>query len=87
MNGLKQPESLSVGPLQTKFDPVVSTFSKEEVLKQEENGRLWNPTVKHIVESLDKEDGDGGTAWYSSMKKPLFEYMEADSGRVYSAKR
>lgn len=39
------------------------------------------------MESLDNENRDTGKARYSHRKKLLLEYVEADNGRVWCAKR
>lgn len=43
--------------------------------------------VNQGVASLDKIDRDAGTKKYSFTKKLFLEYMEGDSGWIWSAKR
>lgn len=43
--------------------------------------------MNHGMKSLDKEQRDAGAPSYSSTKKLLLEYLEADSGRAWSGKR
>lgn len=74
------------GVLADNFDLMVASFSWTEVLNKEENRKLGNVIVNHGVKSLDKHDSEAGTASYPSAKV-LFEYMEADCGQVWSAKR
>lgn len=84
---LEQPASISVEQLQTMFYLVMYAIPGEQVLRGEEIGNLWNWMVDHGVENQDKNDRDAGTAMYSSTKEPLLEYMEVDSGLLWSAKR
>lgn len=58
LNVLKRPASFSAEPLQTMFDHMMYTFPGEEVLKVEGNRKLWNETVTHGVERLDRDDRD-----------------------------
>lgn len=58
-------------PLQRKFDLVMSTVPAEEVVKDENNRKFWNPIVNHTMRKLDKEDRDARTARYLFTKKLL----------------
>lgn len=49
LNPLEQRAALQVAPLPTMLDLVVSTFPREEVLKEEEKRRLCNPVVIQSV--------------------------------------
>lgn len=66
---------------------MMSTFPEEEVLKEKDNRKLWNPVVNHVVESLSKEDKDTGIEMYQSTKELSLEYVEADCGWVRSTNR
>lgn len=83
---LEQPASLSVKPLKTISDLVTSIFLAERVLKEETNWKLLNPSLNPGLECVDKEDRDAGTGGYSFTKKPLLDYMDADSKRVCGVK-
>lgn len=85
-NVLERPASFSMEPFHISFDLGMPSFAVEEVAKLEENRRLWNLSVNHDVESLDKECRDVGTEGYSFTKELLFEYEKEDSGRWWSAK-
>lgn len=54
---------------------------------EEENRNLLNPIASHDKKRLDKEDSDALTSWYSFTKGPLLEFVEVDSGRVWTAKQ
>lgn len=84
---LERPATFSLEPLQKMCDLVMFTFSREEVLEEEESWKLWNLIVNQSLESLNKNDKGAGTARYSSTKEMLLECMKGDSGLVWSAKR
>lgn len=48
--------------------------------------KLWNLTVNHRRESLDKKDRDAGTETYSSTTLLLLEYKTTISRPVWGAK-
>lgn len=54
LNMLRQPASLSVEPLRTMIDLVMSIFSGEKVLNVEKNRNLWNLFMNHGVESVNE---------------------------------
>lgn len=84
---LERLSSISVQPLQTMFDAVMSTFPEEEVLIKEKIQKLWFPIINGGVDSLDEEYRDAATARYSTTKELFLEYMESDSRRVRRAKK
>lgn len=84
---LKLPVCFSLGPLQTVYGLICSTFLGKEVLIEKKNQNLSNQTVKNDVKRLNKADRNVRTAWYSSETKLLLEYMKANSRCVQSAKR
>lgn len=53
LNVLDWAESSSVDPSQNMFELVLPTIPDEEVLKEEESRKFWNPLLKQVVESLD----------------------------------
>lgn len=69
------------------FDLVNSTLPVQKLLKKEENWNLWNLTVKHNMEKLDKHRRVVRKARYSSTKELFLEYMEENSRLVPSAKQ
>lgn len=83
---LKQPTSVSLEPLETIFDPSMSTFLRRKVLKTEDSQMLSSPTVNQAVVNLDEKRRDSGISRYSATDKLLFKYTEGDNGRVSSEK-
>lgn len=83
---LKRLVSYLVKASKRSLDLWMSTVVKEELLKENENRNLGNPTVDHGVGGLWNEDRDAETAVYSSTKKLLLGYMKAYSGQLRSAK-
>lgn len=69
------------------FELVMSTFSEDKVLKDENNRRLWHMIENHDIDRLYNEYNVAGTERYLSGSKLLLRYMESNSGGVCKAKR
>lgn len=48
---------------------------------------MCDPIVNYGVNCLDKEDGDGERVRYPLTKELLMEFMQNNSGRVWSVKK
>lgn len=68
------------------FTSMDSTFLVEDVLRDDKNWTLCEPTLRFVLEVLDKEHRDSGTAWYTSTKDLLTNSVEHDFRRVSTAR-